>query len=87
LTLNIKRYVGLLPLLVAPLVVAQTADDPVILKLATCQESFLDWKDPIRQKRFLDKFESETDYDIQRQGYSLTPRKPATLLSYKVVTL
>ncbi len=85
--MTIKRYVAFLPLLLVPLVVAQPADDPMILKLATCQESFLDWKDPIRQKRFLDKFDSTADYDIQQQGYYLIPRKPATLLGYKIVAL
>jgi hypothetical protein len=72
--------------LVAPLALAQAADDPVILMLATCQESMLDWTNPARQSRILKKFESTADYDIERDYY-LIPRKPATLLGFRIIEL
>ena len=70
----------------APLVIAQAKDDPVISALATCQQSMFDWRDPERQKRILEKFESKADYAIER-GYYLIPRKPATLLGFRIIEL
>lgn len=84
--MNAKRYVALLPLFLAPLVIAKAKDDPVISTLATCQQSMFDWSDPERQKRILEKFESKADYAIKR-GYYLIPRKPATLLGFRVIEL
>ena len=84
--MNAKRYVALLPLFLAPLVIAQAKDDPVISTLATCLQSMFDWSDPERQKRILEKFESKADYAIDRRYY-LIPRKPATLLGFRIIEL
>jgi len=71
-----------LQLAVAP---ARAADDAVIARLATCQDSWLDWHtaDPAAQQEFVDRFRA----DFSRSGNDpfWTPKSAKSILGLRVL--
>jgi len=68
-----------------PLAPALAADNPTLLTLATCQESWRDWKEnPARIQSFRDALSGFRAQD--REPFYL-PTQPATLLGFPVVRL
>ena len=62
---------------------AQAADDKLFLSLATCQESWLDWKNiPPKIGPYKDRINSDLKRVEGTAGY--TPLKPLTLLDFNV---
>jgi hypothetical protein len=60
------------------------ADDPSLLRLSTCQDSWLEWKnDEPRMTRFAAVFESQFTRDDQNASF--VPKSSMTLLGYPVV--
>lgn len=69
-----------------PLSTAHAADDKTLVSLATCQESWTDWKqDPARGRTFRAKFESE--FRAQDREPFYLPIRPTTLLGHPVVRM
>jgi hypothetical protein len=64
--MNITFRAGILTLFLVAVTPAQATDNLSIERLATCQDSWLDWKssDPVRLKKFADSFQS----DFLRKG-------------------
>lgn len=59
------------------------ADDVTMLRLATCQDSWLEWKnDEPRMARFASLF--ETQFVRSEQGDAFAPRAPTSVLGYAV---
>jgi len=74
---------GLIALLfaVAP---ALAADDPGIARLATCKESWLDWKnDPARSKNFGDRFRA--DFSPHDNDPYWLPKSDKSILGLRVL--
>ena len=64
-------------------VTTHAAEDPAMLRLATCQDSWLDWKnDDARMSRFAHAVEAQ--YVRSAQGDAFTPNVPTTLLGHAV---
>jgi hypothetical protein len=58
--MKIRSLTGALIALAFLMDSARAADDAMITRLATCQDSWLDWKnDPVQTKKFIDHFQSE----------------------------
>ena len=59
--MNIALLSGILIILQVAIVPAWAADDASIERLATCQDSWLDWQknDPVQLKKFYDHFRSD----------------------------
>ena len=85
--MKIKQIVGgFLSLLMALTGVTDVhgADDKLILDLATCQESWLEWKNiPQKMSLFKERVSSELKQIEGTAGY--TPLKPMSLLGFNVV--
>ena len=63
---------------------AQAADDKLFLQLATCQESWLDWKNiPPKMTPFQNRIATDLKAVEGTAGY--TPLKPMSLLGFNVV--
>ncbi len=61
----------------------RAADDPALLRLSTCQDSWLDWKnDDARMARFVDGFERQ--FVPAKQAAAFEPKAPMTLLGHPV---
>jgi hypothetical protein len=58
---NISSRAGILTIVLAAVTPVQAADNLGIERLATCQDSWLDWKssDPVQLKRFAANFQSD----------------------------
>jgi len=64
-------------------VTTQAAEDPAMLRLLTCQDSWLDWKnDEARMRRFVNTVEAQ--YVRSEQGTAFTPKAPTTVLGHPV---
>ena len=62
---------------------ARVAEDPSLLQLATCQQSWLDWKqDPAKLETFRAQFNSH--YTEDGNDGSFVPKAPTTLHGQKV---
>jgi hypothetical protein len=59
--MNISSRAGILALFMIAATAAQATDNISIERLATCQDSWFDWKssDPVKLKKFVDSFQSE----------------------------
>jgi hypothetical protein len=59
--MNITFRAGILTLFLVAVTPAQATDNLSIERLATCQDSWLDWKssDPVQLKKFVDRFRSD----------------------------
>ena len=82
-----KRFIaGAVLASLLPLSTVYAADDKTLVSLATCQESWTDWKqDPARGRAFRVKFESE--FRAQDREPFYLPIRPTTLLGHPVVRL
>jgi hypothetical protein len=57
---------------------AQAVEEPTLERMATCQDSWLDWKnDPTRGQKFADGLHA--NYAAQRDGGYLVPKAKVTL--------
>jgi hypothetical protein len=58
---NISQLAGILPLFLVAVTPVRAADNLSVERLATCQDSWRDWKnsDPVRLKRFAQSFQSD----------------------------
>ena len=62
---------------------ARAADDAAMLRLVSCQDSWLDWKDDApRMTRFASSLERQ--YVRSEQGDAFVPKAPMTLLGHPV---
>ena len=59
--LNISQLTGILTIFLVAVTPVRAADNLTIERLATCQDSWLDWKnsDPVRLKKFAESFQSD----------------------------
>src|ERR1700724_1914637 len=59
--MNISSTAGLLTVFLAAATPAQAADNPGVERLATCQDSWFEWKssDPARLQTFIASFQSD----------------------------
>ena len=59
--MNITSRAGILTVFLVAVTPAQATDNLSIERLATCQDSWLDWKsrDPVQLKKFVDSFQSD----------------------------
>ena len=65
---------------------AAAADDALLQRLATCQDSWLDWKnDPVRQARFVDAVEAR--YTRGARGAGFAPKAPTQMYGLTVTQL
>lgn len=65
---------------------AQAKDDASVLRLLTCQDSWMDWKnDPGRQQQFADALRANFRQN-ERDG-SFVPIKPMSILGHEIVQL
>jgi hypothetical protein len=64
---------------------ARAADDAIIARLATCQDSWLDWNtaDPVAMKDFVDRFRA--DFSHSGNDPFWTPKKPKSILGLRVL--
>ena len=77
-------FVGAL-LLTIPAVAASGTDDPAIARMATCQDSWLDWqnKDPAKLKAFAEHFRAAFVQGADQQY--LVPRANISIAGLKIV--
>jgi hypothetical protein len=82
--MNIAALAGLLIILPIALAPAQAADNVVIERLATCQDSWFEWKssDPTRLKNFVDRFQA--NFSPQGNGGAFAPRSSQTVAGLPV---
>ena len=78
--MNIAPRAGLLTLFLAAVVPAQAADNPMIERLATCQDSWFEWKssDPARLQQFVAGFQS--DFSQKERGPFFVPKSSQTVI-------
>jgi len=62
----------------------RAAEDPTLLRLSTCQDSWLEWKnEPARIARFADTFERQ--FTPAKEPAAFEPKAPMTMLGHSVV--
>ena len=65
---------------------AQTKGDAGVLRLLTCQDSWMDWKnDPVKQQQFADALKANFKPDGRDGSY--VPVRPMSILGHEVVQL
>ena len=65
---------------------AQTNDDAGVLRLLTCQDSWMEWKDdPVKKQKFVDSLKANFKQN-ERDG-TFEPIKPMTILGHSVFQL
>jgi hypothetical protein len=81
--MNISASAGIATMLLAVISPAWTADSLTIERLATCQDSWVEWKsgDPARLQQFVDGF--ETDFSPDRFG-AFVPRTSLAIMGLPV---
>jgi len=69
--------------LAAAIAPARAADDPQLTRLATCQDSWFEWKssDPARLKQYVGRIQSEF---TPGQAAAYTPKSSLTVLGFPV---
>jgi hypothetical protein len=82
--MNLIRWAGLLTAFLAVVIPAQAADNRGIERLATCQDSWLDWKerDPAQLKHFIDSF--QRDFSPKETGGFFVPKASQTVAGLPV---
>jgi hypothetical protein len=82
--MNISARAGILALLLAAIIPAQAADKPLIERLATCQDSWFEWKssDPARLQQFVAGFQS--DFSQKERGPFFVPKSSQTVIGLPV---
>jgi hypothetical protein len=80
-TASLATVLTILPLVFAP---ARAAEDPGIARLATCQDSWLDWQktDPARMKNFADHFRAA--FAPNDNGAFFVPKSNLSVLGFHV---
>src|SRR5580704_11711649 len=82
--MTITSWAGILTIFLAAVTCAQATDNLSIERLATCQDSWLDWKssDPLQLKKFSDSFQS----DFLRKGSDafFVPKSSQTVVGLPV---
>ncbi len=82
--MKFSRLAPALMLLCIAFSTAQASDDRLFLQLATCQDSWLDWKNiPPKMTPFKDRIDADLKQIEGTAGY--TPLKPMSLLGWNVV--
>lgn len=65
---------------------AQTKDNVGVLRLLTCQDSRLEWKDvPVKKQKFVD--ELKANFKQNKRDGSFVPIKPMSILGHEIVQL
>jgi len=82
--MNIASRAGLLTVFLAAFMPAQAADNPMIERLATCQDSWFEWKssDPARLQQFVAGFQSE--FSQKERGPFFVPKSSQTVIGLPV---
>src|SRR5213592_1574121 len=82
--MNISSRAGILTIFLAAATPAQAADNPMIERLATCQDSWLDWKsgDPARLQQFVASFQS--DFSRKERDPFFVPKSSQTVAGLPV---
>lgn len=84
--MNKRMIAGVLLASLLPLSTAHAADDKMLVSLATCQESWTDWKnDPVRGRMF--RATVEAGFRAQDREPFYLPIRPTTLLGQPVTRL
>lgn len=82
--MKLTHLVGVVLLFSLSISSAQAPDDKLFLQLATCQESWLDWKNiPPKMGPFKDRINSDLKRVEGTAGY--LPLKPVSLLGFNVI--
>jgi len=78
--LNILRLAGAFAVVSVITLPAGAADNQAIERLATCQDSWIEWKtDPARMKKFVDSFRADFVQQKDTDAF-FVPRSPMTVL-------
>jgi hypothetical protein len=82
--MNISSRAGLLTLFLVAVTPTQAADNPMIERLATCQDSWFEWKssDPARLQQFVAGFQS--DFSQKERGPFFVPKSSQTVIGLPV---
>jgi hypothetical protein len=82
---NISPLVGILTIFLVVVTPAWAADNLSIERLATCQDSWLDWKksDPVQLKKFAESFQS--DFSRKEKDPFFVPKSNQTVAGLPVV--
>jgi len=82
--MNISSRAGLLTLFLAAVTPAQAADNPILERLATCQDSWFEWKssDPARLQQFVAGFQS--DFSRKERDPFFVPKSSQTVVGLPV---
>ena len=65
---------------------AQNKDDAGVLRLLTCQDSWMEWKgDPIEQQKFVDRHKA--NFTQNESDGSFVPIKPMSILGHRIAQL
>lgn len=83
--MKIASWAWVLIVFPAAVASAQAADDPSIERMATCQDSWLDWNktDPARLKTFGDRFRA--DFSRRANDPFFVPRTETTVAGLRVL--
>jgi hypothetical protein len=83
--MNITSSAGVLSIFLTAITPAQAADNIGIQRLATCQDSWLDWKsgDPAQLKNFIARFQSDFLHK-QEQDAFFVPKSSQTVAGLTV---
>ena len=77
---------ALLAGLAVPQTHAQTTDDAGVLRLLTCQDSWMEWKgDPIEEQKFVDA--QKANFRQNESDGSFVPIKPMAIVGHRIVQL
>ena len=82
----VSLSISVLAFLLTPLAAAQATNDSETLQLATCKQSWLDFKnDPAKSERFVASLKS--NFKANGRDGSFVPLKPMTVLGHDVFQL
>ena len=83
--MNVSSWAGILTIFLAAVTPAQATDNLGIERLATCQDSWLDWKssDPAQLKKFADSFQSDF-FSRKDSDASFVPKSSQTVAGLPV---
>jgi hypothetical protein len=82
--MNISSRAGIVTVFLAAIAPALAADNPLIERLATCQDSWLDWRsgDPARLQQFVAAFQS--DFSHKEPDAFFVPKASQTVIGFPV---
>ena len=84
-SMKITSWAGILTVFVAAVAPARATDNPSIERLATCQDSWVEWKssDPARLKKFADSFLSDFSHRKDTDAF-FVPKSSQTVVGLPV---